>query len=635
MSYPVKRELIKENLFEAVNGEWLAQAVIPDDKSSVGGFQDLADEVEAKLMADLEQMGQDLSDLTEMQQEMVKFHQLALDVEAREKLGYAPVKPYIEQALALQSVDEFTDLVIAASKQAAVFPVKVGVGIDMADSTHHLVYVSGGSLILPDKTYYDPAHEKGQALLKCYREVATELFDLAGFAKDEAARLIELGMEYDAMMAPYTLTSEEAADYTRFYQPHTFEQVQAYSDAIDFERVLTHLFGEVPTKINVPLPEFCQGLNTLLQPQYLEHLKAWMVLIWVVTSAGYVSETARAIKHRYNQELTGNPAMRSAEKTAYSLVNHYYEQVIGNYYAQRYFGETAKADVRAMVEAMIRIYQQRLATKEWLSQSTREAAIRKLDKMDILVGYPDAIPAFYQQLKVLPEDTFYSAAQRFDELAALDNLAKWNQKVDRQEWHMGANLVNAYFDPYNNLICFPAAILQAPFYSLEQSRSANYGGIGAVIAHEISHAFDNNGSKFDENGNLNNWWTEEDYAQFDALAKRMIERWDGIPFADGKINGTLTVSENIADAGGLSCALEATELLADADLEAFFLNWARIWCRKARPDYVNLLLAVDVHSPGELRANLAPQNLAQFYTTFDIQAGDAMYLEPEKRVNIW
>jgi putative endopeptidase len=186
-----------------------------------------------------------------------------------------------------------------------------------------------------------------------------------------------------------------------------------------------------------------------------------------------------------------------------------------------------------------------------------------------------------------------------------------------------------------NIIVFPAAILQAPFYSINQSSSANYGGIGAVIAHEISHAFDNNGAKFDENGNLHNWWTEEDLTQFQSLAQAMIDEFDGIDFAGGKVNGTLTVSENIADAGGLSCALEAAKREADLNLVDFFTNWAKIWRNKATTQYQQLLLNVDVHGPAKLRANIQLQNLDDFFTTFDIQSGDAMYREPEKRVHIW
>ncbi|BDP45616.1 hypothetical protein EfmJHP9_04860 [Enterococcus faecium] len=223
----------------------------------------------------------------------------------------------------------------------------------------------------------------------------------------------------------------------------------------------------------------------------------------------------------------------------------------------------------------------------------------------------------------------------FSKLTLKDRFSKWNKPVDRSEWEMSADTVNAYYHPFRNVIVFPAAILQAPFYSLEQSSSANYGGIGAVIAHEISHAFDNNGALFDEYGNLNNWWTEEDLTQFQNKAQAMIEEFDGLPFADGKVNGKLTVSENIADAGGLSCALEAAKTESDLSIEEFFVNWATIWRTKAKKEYQQLLLQIDVHAPAKLRANVQPKNLDEFYETFGITEQDAMYLAPEKRVRIW
>ena len=200
---------------------------------------------------------------------------------------------------------------------------------------------------------------------------------------------------------------------------------------------------------------------------------------------------------------------------------------------------------------------------------------------------------------------------------------------------MPAHMVNAYYDPQFNVIVFPAAILQAPFYDLHQSASANYGGIGAVIAHEISHAFDNNGAQFDEKGNLHNWWTEADLKHFQGLAQDMINEFDGLETEAGKVNGKLVVSENIADAGGLSCALEAAKGETQPDLKAFFINWARIWRMKASMERMKLLLNIDVHAPHVLRANVQPKNLDDFYTTFDVREGDGMYLAPAKRVNIW
>lgn len=301
----------------------------------------------------------------------------------------------------------------------------------------------------------------------------------------------------------------------------------------------------------------------------------------------------------------------------------------------KYFGKKAKNDVEHMVHAMIQVYKNRLKQNNWLSEATKEKAILKLDKIGINVGYPDKIPAVYEKLKTKEEDSLVANVRRFLQLIRQDNFKKFKQPVDRNEWEMAASTVNAYYNGALNIIVFPAAILQAPFYSLKQSASANYGGIGAVIAHEISHAFDNNGAKFDEYGNLNNWWTKEDLAYFEKLAQGMIEEFDGLETTGGTVNGKLTVSENIADAGGLSCALEAAKNEEQTDLTAFFNNWAKIWRTKARLQYQQLLLAIDVHAPAKLRANIQLQNLDDFFTVFDIHSTDKMYRKPENRVKIW
>ena len=288
-----------------------------------------------------------------------------------------------------------------------------------------------------------------------------------------------------------------------------------------------------------------------------------------------------------------------------------------------------------MVESMIKVYEKRLNENTWLKEETRKYAIKKLETLEILVGYPEIYDEVYNKLKVDENDTFFNNTIKMTEIFVKHALEKWNKPVKRLEWGMSSNTVNAYYNPSLNHICFPAAILQKPFYSLDQSKSENYGGIGAVIGHEISHAFDNNGSQFDAEGNMKNWWTKEDYEIFDNKAKAMIELFDGIAFGKGKINGKLTVSENIADAGGLSCALEALKNSGENNYQDFFINWARIWRIKARPEYMDMIIKIDVHAPGELRANIQPRNLDEFYKAFDIKETDKMYLEPKKRVNIW
>jgi putative endopeptidase len=265
-------------------------------------------------------------------------------------------------------------------------------------------------------------------------------------------------------------------------------------------------------------------------------------------------------------------------------------------------------------------------------------AIKKLQAISIHVGYPDAPQELYSEMKTVPASeggTLLGNAIEFTRLLKRDSYDKWNQPVQRGLWPLSANTVNAMYSPMDNSINFPAAILQAPFYSLEQSSSANYGGIGAVIAHEISHAFDPNGSKFDEKGTLADWWAAEDHAKFEELSQAMVEQFDVASFAGGRVNGVLTMAENVADAGGLACALESVKTESEVDLADFFTNWATIWRQKSTPEFEAMLLTMDVHAPNKLRANFQLQNMDDFYTAFDIKEGDGMYRAPDDRVAIW
>lgn len=288
-----------------------------------------------------------------------------------------------------------------------------------------------------------------------------------------------------------------------------------------------------------------------------------------------------------------------------------------------------------MVHEMIEVYKERIKVNDWLKEETKKQAIKKLNTLTVLVGYPDELPEHYDKLEINDDDSLLDIRLKNNKLLTLENYSKYNKEPNRNLWGMPASMVNAYYSPLNNQIVFPAAILQKPYYSKDQHVSANFGGIGAVIAHEISHAFDNNGAKFDEFGSLKDWWTKEDLEAFEEKQKAMIELFDGLETGYGKCNGELTVSENIADSGGLRAALEASKTHSDHSYEEFFINWARVWRNKAQIEYSQLLLTVDVHGPAILRANMQLSNLEEFQEFYKLKKGDKMYLPKEKMVQIW
>ncbi|HIW71213.1 MAG TPA: M13 family peptidase [Candidatus Levilactobacillus faecigallinarum] len=626
----------REDFYEAVNGKWAARTAIPADHITVGGSMDLVDNIEQILRRDFEDLltGKRAPERPEMA-EFKKFYALTRDFDRRDADGTAPLRPVLQQIAALQDYadlsNQLADLILADR----VTPVVAYLDADMRDTANYALQLDAPDLFLPDKTYYTSDNPDAPKLLAVYTDMATRLLEASGYTPAGAAHEVDQAKQFDALLAPTVKSSEELADDVKRYNPRPLKDVAAKIQAIDLSATITALLHATPERVIVTQPAYYDALNDLLSPANFPLVRSWMLVHTVVGAAGLLDEQTRQTGNAFRAAISGQKQAFSPKKAAYHLAASTYDQVVGDYYGRTYFGPTAKADVAQMVRKMAGIYEHRLANNDWLSPATRDKAILKLQKLNIKVGYPDQLDPFYAQLTVTPGESLFATVERFNRLRTVDEFAHWGQPVDRTKWYMSAWIVNAYYDPQKNEIVFPAGILQAPFYDLKQSSSASYGGIGAVIAHEISHAFDNNGAQFDENGNLHNWWTDADLAHFRDLSQAMIDEFNGIPYAGQTVNGKLTVSENIADVGGLSCALEAAKDEPNVDLEAFFISYALSWQMKSTTEYMQFLLAVDVHAPEKLRTNVQVENFAEFYQTFDVQPGDGMYLAPENRVQIW
>jgi len=405
---------------------------------------------------------------------------------------------------------------------------------------------------------------------------------------------------------------------------------------VKLKKLLTAFYGEkLPEEIIVADPKWLKGFKTLFLEETFTLYKCWAYVEKVLTSSSLLSEELREIGSIFQMALSGVKSLSTIEKQAYRLASNYFSEPVGLYYGRKYFGETAKKDVVEMVEEIIKTYKKRVQRNDFLSEETKRKALLKLDKIVIKMGYPDKADEIYDLFSVSKNASLYQSIADIKAVKIKDNFDKLYKDVNRAKWVMPGHMVNACYNPFSNDITFPAAILQAPFYSIKQSRSSNLGGIGAVIGHEISHAFDNNGAKCDENGNLNNWWTKDDFKKFTLKTKSMIKEFEGIELPWGKVNAKFIVSENIADNGGMAVTLEIMRGMKDADYKEYFFNWARVWCMKAREEYLKLLLQIDVHAPSFLRANMQPRNFTEWYDTFEVKSTDKMYIAPQKRVIIW
>lgn len=632
----INEALLKDDLYQAVNGAWLKTAVIPADKAATGGFYELDQNIEKTLMHDFDDWLENKNlPADRPTQEFVKYYQLAADFAKRDQDGFAPAQKYLDRVLDLKDLADWQAQWTDLNLEKFDAPFGFYVQPDMKNTSQYALYAYPAGLFLPDKTYYEDGNEQGQALLTVLQKMLHELFLKAGYDEEFAQKTITQALAYDKLIAPFQKDSTQRADYVKSYNKYSFDDFKAVAENFDLGAVVTKLLNATPDQVIVTEPNYFANLDQFVSPDHFEAMKSWIFVKTLMSTTAFLSDDIRILGGTFSRALSGSKEAMKAKKAAYYLASNQFSQVVGLYYAHKYFVPTAKADVKQMVEKMVAVYKKRLANNDWLSEETAKKAIVKLDALGINVGYPDELDPLYTKFVVDEQLNLLDNAVNFTKVATKDNLERFGKEVDRTRWEMPAHMVNAYYDPSFNIIVFPAAILQAPFYSLDQTASENYGGIGAVMAHEISHAFDNNGAQFDEYGNLNNWWTEADLKHFQELAQQMIAEFDGLKTEAGTVNGKLVVSENIADAGGLSCALEAAKGEKDCDLRAFFISWARIWCMKSSLERQKLLLAVDVHAPHTLRANVQPKNLDDFYTAFDIHENDGMWLPKEKRVHIW
>ena len=627
---------IQDDLYNFVNSEALDKLVIPDDKPAAGGFSELADGVEKTMMGEFETLAESKAYPNDYLRRACELYALAKDVDRKAKHGIAPALKVLSLIDEIKTVDDFSKLYKTLSLKYIPTPINIGVETDMKNTKQHLVYIQGASVILPDASYYKPemAAQKEQ-ILGIWQNVARAVMAQTDISPENQEKYVADALAFDAILGGLVKTREEWSRYVEMYNPMEESAVAEMLSTLDFGAILSDLFGRVPETVVVTEPRFFGAFASVFNADNLELYKHWAYVTGLLSACNFLSEELRDIGGAYQRALTGVAKMQDPDKFAYNLASGLYSEPVGIYYGDKYFGEEAKRDITEIVYQIIDTYKERIKTNEILGEATREKAILKLSKMGVKMGYPDKVRAIYDKLVFNPEDSLLDIFLTLMAIQQEDSLAKLDQPTDPTKWAMPGHMVNAYYDPFVNDITFPAAILQPPFYSLKQTRSENLGGIGAVIGHEISHAFDSNGAKCDENGNINDWWTEDDFKRFESKVQAMIEQFDGIELPWGKVNGAFIVSENMADNGGVAVTLDIMSKTEGASYEEYFYNWARVWCQKARPEYQQMLLAVDVHGPAMLRANMPPRNFGEWYSAFGVTESDKMYIAPEKRIVIW
>ena len=630
--YALEGTNLKDDFYAAVNKTALDQSVIQPGYTSSGGFTDLAIETN-------QEVAQIITDIvaapkTDGERKIAALYENILAVGKDDPQALAPIQGYLDAIdKATTPADIAALLGQLQTETGTSLILGVTLGTDAKDSDAHILTVATMAPML-GSSGYDTATAAQRA---AYLQYLTTLFALAG--QKDAAQQAQLLWDADTVIAAASLDNQELADVDKTYNLYTMAQLKALFPQIDLEALFAASGFHLTDKIVVSDPGALQAVAALFTADQLDTLKAYTRL-GIVSSFGPVLDEAFSDAYdAFQQGYLGVSGSLTREETAAQYVMSLMSDYLGQAYVDRCFSAQAKADVEQMVQDIIGVYEQRIRALDWMSDTTKTMALKKLDTMTYKIGYPDQWDDPYRDVTFRTTSeggSFYRTIVDMSLASREAQIAAQDQPVDKDAWLITPYTVNAYYDPNANSINFPAAILQAPFYDVDAPDARNLGGIGYVIAHEITHAFDNNGAKYDENGNAADWWTAEDYAAFQGLCEKVVALYDGREVAPGiTCSGTLTLSEDIADLGAMACITQLEGQKAKPDYETLYTAAGQIWCSSYTREYRQLLAQFDVHAPDKLRGSLVLQNFPQFYETFGITEGDGMWLAPQDRVQIW
>jgi putative endopeptidase len=631
----------QDDLFRHVNGKWIERTEIPSDKARYGSFYLLAEEAE-KAVRDIIVEAQGAEPGTE-ERKFGDVYASFMDEDAVEARGAQPLTPLLELIAPVDSIESLLPVIGTLERGGTSGFLQAFVDNDPGNPERYLVFLEQGGLGLPDESYY--RDEKFADIRVAYLAFLERMFGLAGLSDPavRAQRVFDLETEIAAQHWDNVKSRDSEATYNLTPWSDvsaTSPLLQSWLDAMD---VPAGAFAEVVVR----QPSFVEGVTSLFTEPRVEAWRDWLRWQVIRSNAAYLSsEFVEANFDFYGKTLTGTPEMRARWKRGVGLVEGSLGEAVGRIYVERHFQPAAKVAMDALVANLVEAYRVSIHSLTWMGEETRGRAIDKLEKFTPKIGFPVKWRD-YSSLEIDASDLLGNV-RAVNEFEFQRELGKIGKPLDRDEWFMTPQTINAYYNPGFNEIVFPAAILQFPFFDEGRDAAANYGAIGAVIGHEIGHGFDDQGAKYDGDGKLTDWWTADDKAAFEKLTANLIEQYNALAptqVPDHHVNGALTIGENIGDLGGLSIAWKAYLIsLAGEEppvidgltgAERFFLSWAQAWQIKLRDEEAIRLISIDPHSPNEFRCNQIVRNIDDFYTTFGVTASDALWLEPSERVTIW
>ena len=632
-----------DDFFAYVNGKWIAENEIPADRSRYGAFDILRDKSDEDVKAIIEEASATENEEGSDQQRVGDLYLSFQDFETRNAKGISPLDPYLVQIDGLTSKDEVFAFFGVAARLGFNAPVGLFAYADAKNPGINAMYLSQGGIGLPEREYYFKDDEKSEALREQYKQLIADIHAMAGWALDSETIATIYGVEETIAQAHMTkeATRNFANNYTRYEQDELSNLVPDVAWG-----AFLGAFGlpEPGYLVSVTTP-FFEQLGPILDEVTLDDWKHY--LRWQLLNS-QASRLSRDLDNRdfefYGKALRGSEEQRPDWKRAVGVVDAGLGELVGKVYVEKHFPPEAKARMDVLVANLVKAYQDSVKALDWMSEETKAEALDKLSKFEPKIGYPNNFRAY--EGVTIARDDYFGNLMRIREADVERDISRHGGPVDRDEWGMNPQTVNAYYTPVLNQIVFPAAILQPPFFDLAADEAINYGAIGAVIGHEIGHGVDDQGSKFDGDGNIRNWWTDADRAEFEARTDALVGQYDSYyPFPDLHVNGTFTLGENIGDLGGISIALKAYQASLEGQeapviggfsgTQRVFIGFGRVWRSKIRDEALRTQIATDPHSPGVYRANGSVRNVPQWYEAFGVTESHGLYLAPEERVKIW
>jgi putative endopeptidase len=636
----------QDDLFRFMNGKWLKESTIPEDRASDGAFYWLYEEAEKQVKQIILDQAATKAPAGSNAQKIGDLYNSFMDETQIEKLGISPIAKDLAAAQAITGLSDFLKTLGEFESRGLSGLFYSYVSTDNKDSTKNILYLGQSGISLPDEAYYREGDYQG--VRDAFLLHIQKMFELANLA--DAALAAKQVLEIESLIASCHWDQVKDRDAELTYNKKSFAQLSQLAPDFDWQLWISASKTpmQVLQQVVVRQPSYFEGLSKLLATFDLPKWRSW--LTWHVLSGASPYLSSQFVNENfafYGTTLSGIPKLKDRWKRGVGLVEGALGEAVGQIYVQRHFGENAKTKMVELVKNLITAYRISIEGLSWMSQETKERAFVKLNKFTPKIGYPDRWRD-YSKLSISPNDLIGNLAQ-IAKFSQDYEYAKIGKPVDKSEWYMTPQTVNAYYNPGMNEIVFPAAILQPPFFDVNaDDYAANYGGIGAVIGHEIGHGFDDQGSKYDGDGNLVNWWSDVDRAEFEKRTKKLIDQYNQLsPEAapEVKVNGALTVGENIGDLGGLTIAYKAYQISLDGKQppvidgytgwQRFFMGWAQSWRSKYRPEEARRQIAIDPHSPAEFRCNQIVANLDEFHNAFGLVQNDKQYMAQSERVRIW